>query len=166
VWPSLAVFVGINFAAATSGGIFAPDDWYRRLRKPSWQPPDWLFAPAWTILYILIAVAGWRVWQRVEPGAALLPMALYGIQIVLNAAWSWLFFGLKRMRWALWECLAMWVAIAAMIAVFVPIDPVSGLLLAPYLAWVSFAAFLNWTILKLNPDADASALQGEARRAA
>jgi translocator protein len=164
MWPSLAVFCGIVFAAALSGAIFGPGQWYRDLKKPSWQPPDWLFGPAWTVLYILIAVAAWRVWQRAEPDAVFLPMAVFGVQIVLNAAWSWLFFGLKRMTWALYECAALWASVAAMIAVFAPIDSIAALILLPYLAWVAFAGFLNWTMIKLNPEADAAT--GEARKLA
>jgi tryptophan-rich sensory protein len=164
MWPSFAVFCGIVFSAALSGALFGPSQWYRDLKKPSWQPPDWLFGPAWTFLYILIAIAGWRVWSAAEPGAALVPMAVFGVQIVLNAAWSWLFFGLKRMTWALYECAALWVSIALMIAVFAPIDSLAAVLLAPYLAWVTFAGFLNWTMIRLNPDANAGA--GEQRLAA
>lgn len=150
---ALGVFVLANFAAACSGGIFRPGAWYRALAKPSWQPPDWLFAPVWSVLYIMIAVAGWRVWESAHAGGLAVPMAIYGVQLVLNAGWSALFFGMKRMDLAFAEVIALWLSIVATMAAFWPIDPLSGWLLVPYLLWVSFAAFLNWTVWRLNPDA-------------
>jgi tryptophan-rich sensory protein len=152
MWLSLGVFIAINFAAALSGAIFSPDAWYRALNKPSWQPPDWLFPPAWAVLYLLIAFATWRVWITSEWHQLFVPMAAFGVQVVLNAAWSALFFGMRRIRWALIEVAALWASIVAMIVTYAPLDTIAALMLLPYLAWVSFAAFLNFTILRLNPD--------------
>jgi translocator protein len=149
---SLAAFLGLNFAAAASGAVFQPGAWYRALRKPSWNPPDWLFPIAWAALYLMISVAGWLVWQSAGLAASL-ALGLYVLQLALNAAWSWLFFGLRRMGWAFLECLALWIAIAATIAAFAPISMTAALLMLPYLVWVAFAAFLNLTILRLNPEA-------------
>lgn len=149
---ALAMFLGLNFAAAASGAVFQPGEWYRGLRKPSWNPPDWLFPIAWTALYLMIAVAGWLVWQAAGVAAGF-ALGLYLLQLALNATWSWLFFGLKRMGWALVECLALWLAIAATIAAFAPISTTAAWLMVPYFVWVSFAAFLNFTLLRLNPQA-------------
>ncbi|MFN3892390.1 MAG: TspO/MBR family protein [Beijerinckiaceae bacterium] len=147
---SLAVFVGLCFAAASSGAIFKPDAWYRALAKPPWQPPDWLFAPVWTVLYIMIAVAGWLVWRKAGWDAAL-PLAIYGLNLVLNAAWSALFFGLRRPDLALVEVGALWLSTALLITLFGPISANAAWLLAPYLAWVSFASVLNYAIVRRNP---------------
>lgn len=153
---TLMGFVAVNFLAAMSGAIFAPDAWYRALRKPSWQPPDFLFAPVWLVIFGLIAVSGWMVWRKVGGlEGAPLAFAVYGLQLVLNALWSAIFFGAKRMGVAFFECLALWAAIVVNIVLFWRIDAFAGALLLPYVAWVSFAAFLNFTVWRLNPDADA-----------
>lgn len=147
---SLLVFCVVSFLAAMSGGIFRPGRWYWNLNKPSWQPPDWLFAPVWMVLYGMIAVAGWLVWEA-SNGSAVLAMALYGIQLVLNAGWSAIFFGMRRIDLALVEVAFLWLSIAVTMIAFWPISQTAALLLIPYLAWVSFAAFLNYTVLRLNP---------------
>lgn len=148
---SLIVFFVVTFAAATSGGYFRPGDWYRDLKKPSWNPPDFLFPIAWTLLYAMMAVAAWLVWERAGWPAAALPIGLWIVQLVFNALWSALFFGMKRMDYALVDVVLLWLSIAATIALFWPISTLAGWLMVPYLAWVSFAAFLNLTILRLNP---------------
>ena len=147
---SLAVFALCVIVVASSGAIFKPDDWYRGLAKPKWNPPDWAFGAGWAIFYTLIAVAGWRVWERAESSALLLPMAVYGVQLALNALWSAVFFGLKRPDLAFAELACLWLAIAANIAVLHPIDPIAAWLLIPYLAWVTFAGALNYTVWRLN----------------
>ena len=86
-------FVGICFLAAATGAMFRPGDWYEQLRKPAWRPPNWVFAPAWTFLYLTIAVSGWLVWRKVGLAGAVLPLAIYLVQLLLNAAWSPIFFG-------------------------------------------------------------------------
>ncbi len=144
---SLVVFLAICIAAASTGFFFQPGAWYETLQKPSWTPPNWLFGPVWTILYVLIAIAGWLVWREVGSGAA---MAFWGIQIVANAAWSWLFFGLKRMDLALADAGLMWVSIAAFILAAADISATATLLFAPYLIWVTVATALNLTILRMN----------------
>lgn len=153
---SFLVFAGACFVAAMSGGLFRPGAWYRALNKPSWQPPDWLFGPVWFVLYWMIAFAGWIVWERTggqgDLAAAVWPMIAYGAQLVLNFLWSLLFFGMKRIRLALFEVLAMHLSIVACIVLFWPISRTAALLMAPYLVWVSFAAFLNYTLVRLNPD--------------
>lgn len=150
---SLVVFVGLNFLAAASGGIFAPGAWYEKLNKPSWQPPNWAFPVVWSVLYILNAIAGWIIWETVgfEDGG-FLALAVYVMSLCLNAAWSAIFFGMKRMRLALWEAVCLWLSVALQAVLFYQIFPLAGLILLPYLAWVSVAVWLNRTMLRLNPD--------------
>lgn len=155
---TLMAFIGICAVAASSGALFPPGRWYESLRKPSWRPPNWLFAPAWTVLYAMIAVSGWLVWTTAAPGERLLPMSVYGLQLVLNAIWSGIFFGMKRMKLALGEMALLWLSIAVNIAVFWPLHKMAALMLVPYLAWVSFAFMLNRALVKLNPDSGKQAL--------
>ena len=147
---SLLIFVFVCMAAATPGIVFRPGEWYRRLAKPSWCPPDWVFGPVWFVLYLSIAVSGWLVWRQGGFEKAAFPLLVYGIQLVLNGLWSSLFFGLRRPDLALIEIAFLGLAIAATLATFYPISPIAGLLLAPYLAWISFAAVLNYDVWRLN----------------
>lgn len=144
----LGVFLLLVSAAALFGAQFEPGAWYAALRKPPLTPPNWLFGPAWTVLYLSIAVAGWLVWRapRKEP----LALALWGIQLALNAAWSWLFFGLQRPGLALIEIGVLLVLILATTVAFFRVRRMAGVLFAPYAAWVSFAAYLNAGIWYLN----------------
>jgi benzodiazapine receptor len=141
------VFIILVFIAAASGAVFKPGDWYRSLDKPAWTPPDGAFPIVWTVLYVLIAWAGVLVWRAGEP----LPLVLWGAQWVLNAAWSWLFFGLRRMNWGLIDVCLLWLTIAGFIVAAWPASPLASLLFLPYLAWVSAAAALNRAVLRLNP---------------
>jgi translocator protein len=142
----LVVFLALAFAAAGVGSQFGPSPWFEALHKPSWNPPDWVFAPVWTSLYAMMAVAAWLVWRT----GARAPLAWWLVQLVLNAAWSWLFFGLRRPDLAFADIVVLWVAIAATIVAFAPASRTAALLLAPYLAWVTFATALNGTIWRLN----------------
>lgn len=148
---AFAIFVGLVFLAATSGGAFRPGEWYRGLAKPPWQPPGWLFGPIWAVLYAMIATAGWLVWEAGSGPALIIAMTAWGVQLALNAAWSGVFFGLRRVRSALLTMIAMWLAILATIAAFLPISTTAALLLLPYLVWVSFAGAVNAAILRRNP---------------
>lgn len=140
----------LTFAAAALGARFLPDEWYRRLNKPAWNPPSSIFAPVWTILYLLMAAAAWLVWRRHGLGGALVPLILFVAQLLLNAGWTWLFFGRHRIRGALIDIAILWVAILTTLISFWRLEPLAGILLLPYLAWVSFAAVLNWTIWQMN----------------
>lgn len=142
-----AVFLLLSFAAAASGRWFEPGPWYAGLRKPAFTPPDWLFAPVWTVLYVCIGVSAALVWQRSRAGLAL---TVWGAQLLLNAAWSWIFFGLQRPGLAFIEIRLLWVAIALTILLFWQVRPLAGALLVPYLLWVSLATWLNWQLWKLN----------------
>ncbi|MEZ5410417.1 MAG: TspO/MBR family protein [Acidimicrobiales bacterium] len=151
-WLALAGFVALCEAAGLVGVPFnqrSIDTWYARLRKPSFNPPNWVFGPVWTVLYLLMGVAAWLVW-RSNGGRRRTSMILFGLQLVLNAIWSPLFFGARRPAWALGEMGGLWVAVALTAARFWSVDKRAGGLFVPYLAWVSFAAALNAEIVRLN----------------
>lgn len=143
-------FLVLCFGAAAIGAQFMPGEWYAGLAKPSWNPPNWIFGPVWSLLYTLMAVAAWRVWRRAGFRGAGQAMAAFGIQLVLNAAWSWLFFGRHRMDLAFVEILALWIAILATTIAFQRIDRPAAWLMVPYLAWVAFAAVLNGVLWRMN----------------
>lgn len=149
-WLGLGGFLLLTFAAAAIGSQFMPGEWYARLAKPSWTPPSWLFGPVWTLLYVLMAVAAWLVWKDRGFAGARVALVLYGVQLALNAAWSWLFFGLQRPGLAFAEILVLWIAILATLIAFWRHRALAGALLVPYLAWVSFATALNLAIWRLN----------------
>lgn len=135
---------------ASSGAVFKPGPWYEDLQRPSWTPPNWAFPVVWSILYILIGVSGWMVWQARGVGLA---MGLWLLQLILNAAWSWLFFGMKRMDLAFVDVCALFLSILAYIAAASAISPLAALLFAPYAVWVATAAALNRAVWHLNPQA-------------
>lgn len=149
-WLSLLPFVAIVIAVASSGAVFMPGEWYRSLNKPSWTPPSWLFAPAWSVLYLMIAIAGWLVWRAAGFGAA---FAVWGVNLVFNAMWSWLMFGRRQIAAALIDALAMLVTIVAFIILALPDSAAAAWLFVPYLAWVGFASALNASLLQRNPSA-------------
>jgi benzodiazapine receptor len=140
-------FAAIVFAAAAFGSMFSPDAWFSHQRKPSWQPPDWLFGPVWTALYTFIAIAGWLVYRRVEFG---LPLAVWLIQLILNAVWSWLFFGIHRPDLALIDMGLLLVAIVACIVLFSRVSFTATALMVPYALWVAYAMSLNFAFWRLN----------------
>ena len=148
-WWGLAGFGAAAAAAALIGGlgVAGTADEYQNLSQPSWAPPSWLFGPVWTVLYVLIAVAGWLVWQRTGWTAAL---TVYAAQLVLNAAWTPIFFGFGRYGLALVDIVLMWVLIGLTIWLFHPISKVAAALLLPYWAWVTFATALNAAIWNMN----------------
>jgi tryptophan-rich sensory protein len=150
---ALAACLVATFAAALLGGLFTGSSvstWYPSIAKPSWTPPAGVFGPVWTALYLMMAVAAWRVWRRDGLREARLSLAVFALQLGLNAAWSGLFFGLRAPALAFAEILALWVSIAATAVLFAARDRLAALLLAPYLAWVSFAAALNGAIAWMN----------------
>lgn len=149
-WLSLAGFIAAVFAAATTGAVFKPGQWYRDLQKPRWTPPDWAFPVVWSVLYLMIAVAGWLVWEATTGWERTFLIGVYLLQLALNAGWSVIFFGFRNPRLALLEVGAMWLSIAALIVLFWPVSQIASLLLVPYLAWVSIAAALNAEIVRLN----------------
>lgn len=149
----LAAFVLVCFVAAGLGSLVTTPrigGWYAGLEKPFFNPPSWLFGPVWTVLFLAMAVAGWLVWRRRGFSGAPVAFALFGVQLALNVLWSVLFFGLRSPGAALVEIVVLWSFILATLLAFARIHRGAGLLLAPYLAWVTFAAILNLAIWYLN----------------
>lgn len=149
-WLALAGFVVLCLAVGALGGwatVQSVAEWYPALNKPSWTPPPWVFAPVWTMLYILMGLAAWLVWRK---GNARTAMVLFGIQLLLNLAWSFLFFGARSPVLGLVDIVVLWFAIAAMILAYFSKSRLAALMMLPYLAWVSFATALNAAIYALN----------------
>lgn len=144
------VALALTFAAGYIGSRFTVGEWYAALSKPSWNPPNWIFGPVWSLLYILMAISAWIVWREKGIAGAIFPLSIFLLQLMLNAAWSWLFFGLHRPSWAFAEIAVLWLAILANTILFWRIKTIAGMLLVPYLAWVTFAAVLNYTLMRLN----------------
>jgi tryptophan-rich sensory protein len=152
-YAGLAAFIAINAAISALGGWVTAGSvgtWYPELAKPSFNPPNWIFAPVWGVLYLMIAVAGWRAWRRGAGKELRLALTAYAVQLVLNLSWSFVFFGAHLPGPALAVILAMLAAILANAFLFWRIDRAAGALLLPYAAWVSFATLLNAAIWRLN----------------
>jgi translocator protein len=146
-WKSLIVFFVLVALAAASGAIALPDAWYVALTKPSFNPPNWVFPPAWTALYIIMAIAAWRVYRITGLGR---DIGFWVAQLILNAAWSPLFFGLHRITWAMIDIVLLLALIVTTTVLFWRRDRIAGVLMLPYLAWVSFATLLTASIWHLN----------------
>ncbi len=151
---ALLVAVVVCQLAGAVGALFtapAIPGWYSQLAKPPFNPPSWVFAPVWMLLYLLMGVSAFLVWRKVRavPGAKL-ALAVFSVQLLLNAAWSPVFFGLQSLLGGLCVIIPLWIAIVATIALFWRISAAAGALLVPYLLWVSFAAVLNYSIYTLN----------------
>lgn len=141
----LSLIVGGLGGAATEIG-----PWYFQLQKPSWQPPDWLFGPAWTTIYVLTSIAGVKAWRRADEVQRRYFMGALLLNLVLNLLWSLIFFTSQRPDIALIEVVPLWLSVLLMVLLVRSYSPVSALLMLPYLGWVAFAAYLNWTIVTLN----------------
>ena len=141
----LSVLVGGIGGAATDIG-----PWYYQLQKPSWQPPDWLFGPAWTTIYILTSIAGVKAWRRADEVQRRYFLGALLLNLVLNLLWSLIFFASQRPDIALLEVVPLWLSILLMMALVRDYSPSSTWLMLPYFAWVTFATYLNWTIVRLN----------------
>jgi len=153
-WVTLAGFLAATFGAGSTGALFSPGAWYRTLAKPGWTPPDWLFPIAWTALYIAMAVAAW--WVSLSPSTLAVPaIALWSWQIVMNALWSPVFFGLRRLGAAMVVIVFLWISVALTTLTFWQVAPLAGWLMAPYLVWVSYAGALNFALWRMNRTADA-----------
>ena len=153
-WGRLVVSLVVPLAVGWIGGAGTArslNDWYPTLRKPSWNPPNWVFAPVWTLLFLAMGVAVYRVWG-IGLGEPMVQMALilFGVQLVLNFLWSLCFFGLRSPGLALVEIVFLWLAVVATAVTMGRLDAVAGWLLVPYVAWVSFAAILNAAVWRLN----------------
>lgn len=146
---ALPLLVGILGGIITAPSI---EKWYKTIRKPSWNPPNWLFGPVWASLYILMGVALWLVLSSIHWNSpqAEVPILLFVVQLFFNFLWSAIFFGLRRIGLALAEIILLWVSILLNLLEFYAINPLAGLLLIPYLAWVSLASCLNASVWWLN----------------
>jgi translocator protein len=152
-WFALFFWFTLCFAVAGIGGRWTTVEitgWYRTLNRPSIAPPNWVFGPVWTLLYGLMAFAAWRVWLAPPSPARIWALALFLAQLALNLAWTWIFFRQHAIGAALIEIMALWAAIAVTMLAFRRVEPGGGWLLAPYLAWVTFASVLNAAFWRLN----------------
>jgi tryptophan-rich sensory protein len=151
VW--LVGLITVCFAAAGLGSAATSKSvagWYQTLVKPSWNPPNWLFGPVWTTLYLMMAIAAWLVWKKNGWRDSRSPMTWFGIQLALNVLWSYLFFGMQRPDLAFVEIVLLWLCIVATCLAFHAKSETAAFLLVPYLAWTSFAVMLNFAIWRLN----------------
>lgn len=149
----LAIAVGVSELAGVLGSVFTVptiSGWYETLQKPALNPPNWVFGPTWTALYFLMGVAAFGVWRSGRRRKAKTALIVFCLQLVLNVAWSAIFFGLKNPFWAFVDIVALWLAIIWTIVMFYRVSKPAALLLLPYILWVSFAAYLNYAIWILN----------------
>jgi translocator protein len=153
-WLKLLISITVPLAAGTLAGLFTArgvNGWYRTITRPDWNPPDAVFAPVWTMLYILMGIAFYLVWQKRAPAAIKQPAITFWIvQLILNALWSFLFFSVHAIGWALTEILVLWLAILITIFTVARVSKLAAWLLVPYISWVSFATILTYTIWQLN----------------
>lgn len=147
-WGLFLTFLAACGAAATTGAMFRPGEWYKSLNKPSWTPSDWVFPVVWTVLYLSMSIAAARVAVLPESGQAL---AFWALQIAFNTLWTPVFFGLNRMKAGLVIIVILWLAVLLTFWSFIRLDIFAGLLILPYLVWVSIAAALNYSVWQLNP---------------
>jgi tryptophan-rich sensory protein len=147
---ALIGWLALSFAASISGVFVSTKGWYAGLTKPPWNPPAWVFGPAWTTLYVLMAVAAWLVWREGGWKRQRFPLGLFLLQWLLNALWTPLFFGMHCSGLAVAEIILLWLALAATLWSFWRVRKTAGVLLVPYLAWVTFASALNFAIWRLN----------------
>lgn len=151
--PVIAAAIAWAIGLCLIGGLMTPRaEWYASLNKPSWQPPGWAFGPAWTLILGLAAWSGVIAWRAAETAADQRSiLILFAVNGLCHLAWSPLFFKAQRPDWALIEVVFLWASLVALVVGLWPISAMAALLILPYLAWVSFAAFLNLTIVRLNP---------------
>ena len=142
-------WIAVCLAAAVIGAQVTDPAWYASLEQPDWAPPSWLFGPVWTVLYLFMSIAAWLVWKFRGFKRAPVALGLFLVQLVFNAAWSWLFFGLRRPGLAFAEIVLLWVLVLATLAAFGNVRRLAAWLLLPYLIWVTFAAMLNFSLWQL-----------------
>lgn len=153
-WLGLAGWLALVSAIAALGGVVSAmsiSTWYQTLHKPAWNPPDWIFAPVWTCLYTMMAVAAWQVWLRAGFAGAPWALGMFLLQLAFNLSWPVLFFYLHLPSAGMIDLVVLWLLILVTLVLFLRRSKFAGLLLVPYLLWVGFAGALNWQILILNP---------------
>lgn len=153
---SLLAFLGwlaLCYSVAALGALASVDarDFYTQLSRPGWAPPGWVFGPVWSVLFTAMACAAWLAWRAPAGAARTRALRLFVAQLAFNGLWSWLFFGWHLGGWALAELVVMWLLIAATLRAFLGLQRTAAWLLAPYLAWVSFAGYLNFVLWRMNP---------------
>lgn len=150
----LIAWLAIAFAASATGAVASIEarSFYTALTQPAWAPPGWVFGPVWTTLFALMGIAAWLVWCVGGLRANPIALSLFVLQLVLNGLWSWLFFAWQQGAYAFIDILLLWLLIAATLIAFWRVRPLAGVLLVPYLSWVSFAAILNYLLWQLNPE--------------
>ena len=150
-WPVIAVALASVLFCAVAGGLMTDvGPWYESLNFPRLRPPNWLFGPAWTIIFLLIAASGVVAWDAADSDSRARIAVLFAINGVLNVLWNPLFFKLRRPDWALYELLPFWLSVLALVVVLFRISSLAGWIISPYLAWVTFAGWLNWSVVLLN----------------
>jgi benzodiazapine receptor len=147
----LVLWLALCLSASSTAVFVSTGDWFAQLQKPAWNPPAWIFGPVWTTLYIMMGVAAWLVWREGGWKTQTLPLGLFFLQWLFNVLWTPLFFGVHRIGIAFADISMLWFVLATTVICFYRVSPRAGILLIPYLAWVSFAAVLNFTIWRLNP---------------
>jgi tryptophan-rich sensory protein len=152
-WLALAAWLAASFVAAAVGGVASADapEFYAQLERPAWAPPAWLFGPAWTVLFTLMAVAAWLVWLRRDHPGARRALVLFGVQLVFNMLWSWIFFAWRRGGLAFAEVLVLEALVVATLVAFWRVRPLAGALLVPYAIWVAYATALTLAVWRANP---------------
>lgn len=147
-------WLAVSFAASAVGALASirAESFYAQLVQPVWAPPAWVFGPVWTVLYLFMAIAAWLVWRVGGWCAHRTALSVFLLQLALNAVWSWIFFAWQLGAWAFADIVVLWGLIVVTIACFWRVRPRAGVLLVPYLLWVSFAAALNFALWQLNPD--------------
>ena len=151
-WRGLVAWLAVTMVAATLGALASMNaaERYAALTLPSWAPPPWVFGPVWTVLYAMMGIAAWRVWLDHGWQGARGALSLYLFQLVINALWTWLFFGWELRGWATAEVFLLLGMVAVLQVQFTRLNTLAGRLLLPYLAWVSFASILSYSVWRLN----------------
>jgi len=150
---ALIIFLALCFGAAAIGGLFTAKSvttWYTTINKPAWTPPNWIFGPVWSLLYLMMAISGWLVWKNGGWEQQSFILVLFIVQLVLNVGWSGLFFGLRVPGWAVLELVVLWGMILWYTLASIKVVPWAGILFIPYLLWVTFAGALNFAVWRLN----------------
>lgn len=144
----IPLVVGFTSSFFTASGV---STWFQTIEKPSWNPPNWVFAPVWTSLYILMGISLFLIWKnKFDQQKKRTALILFAFQLLLNFLWSFIFFGQHQIGWALADIVVLWLALLATIFAFAPLNRTAAWLLVPYISWVSFAALLNFSIWTLN----------------
>jgi len=152
-WVKLIVSLVLCQMAGFIGAIFSSSGvktWFITLNKPYFNPPSWVFAPVWTVLYILMGISFFIIWKRSHSRSKVPAITFFIIQLILNSLWSFLFFGLNNIQFAFIEIIILWIFIIVCVITFYPISKTASIMLIPYLLWVSFALVLNYEIMRLN----------------